>query len=127
MTPTEKQQFLKNMKTFLALAKNELNLEKLPKIYWITGDYSTKNSSFGGFLPRDQSIRVVISDRHPNDVMRTLAHELTHYRQWLDGELKPNSGETGSPQENEANAKAGVIMRNYNHSNNSAFIGKTIR
>jgi len=127
MTDKEKQQFLKNMKTFLALAKNELNLETLPKIHWIASDYSAKNSSFGGFSPRDQSIRVVMTDRHPNDVMRTLAHELTHYRQWLDGKLKLNSGETGSDQENEANAKAGVIMRNFNHSNRSAFTGKTIR
>ena len=127
MTEQEKQQFLKNMKTFLALAKQELRLEKLPKILWITGDYSAKNHSFGGFSPRDQSIRVVMTDRHPNDVMRTLAHELTHYRQWLDGKLKPNSGETGSAEENEANAKAGVIMRNFNHSNRRAFTGKTIR
>lgn len=127
MTEKEKQQFLKNMKTFLVLAKEELKLDKLPKIQWITSEYSSKNHSFGGFLPRDQSIRVVMTDRHPNDVMRTLAHELTHYRQWLDGELKATSGETGSPQENEANARAGVIMRNYNHTNRSAFTGKTIR
>lgn len=127
MTDNEKQQFLKNMKTFLALAKKELKLEKLPKIYWITSEHTTDHKSFGGFVNKDQSIHIVMKDRHPNDVMRTLAHELTHYRQWLDGEIGPNSGETGSPQENEANAKAGVIMRNYNHSNNNAFIGKTIR
>ncbi len=127
MTEKEKQQFIKNMKTFLALAKKELELEQLPKIHWITSDYSSEHSSFGGFSPRDQSIHIAMMNRHPNDIMRTLAHELTHYRQWLDNRLNKNSGETGSPEENEANAKAGVIMRNYNHSQPGAFKGRTVR
>lgn len=127
MTNNEKQQFLKNMKTFLALAKKELNLEKLPKIYWITSEHTTDHRSFGGFVNKDQSIHIVVKDRHPNDVMRTLAHELTHYRQWLDGEIGPNSGETGSPQENEANAMGGIIMRHFNHTYPDAFKGRLIR
>jgi hypothetical protein len=48
------------------------------------------------------------------DVFRTLAHELVHYKQDLDKELEgDNPGATGSPQENEANSRAAVIMRNW--------------
>jgi Zn-dependent peptidase ImmA (M78 family) len=48
------------------------------------------------------------------DVCRTLAHELVHFKQDLDNQLEDaDAGSTGSPQENEANAKAAVIMRNW--------------
>jgi len=39
---------------------------------------------------------------------------LVHYSQDLKKELEDdNAGATGSPQENEANARAAVIMRNW--------------
>jgi phage gp16-like protein len=53
--------------------------------------------------------------------MRTLAHELCHYRQWSKDQLHDNSGDTGSDQENEANAVAGVIMRNWNQAHPEMF------
>jgi hypothetical protein len=37
-----------------------------------------------------------------------------HFKQNLDNRLDPHSGDTGSNIENEANAVAGVIMRNFN-------------
>ena len=51
--------------------------------------------------------------RHIADIMRSLAHELTHKRQNERGELTDESGKTGSVQENEANSFAGIIMRDY--------------
>jgi Zn-dependent peptidase ImmA (M78 family) len=57
---------------------------------------------------------VALVNRHPNDILRTIAHELTHYRQDTQHQLDDTSGETGSPEENEANAMAGVIMRHFN-------------
>lgn len=47
------------------------------------------------------------------DILRTLAHELVHHMQNLDDRLQDNSGDDGSPEENEANALAAVIMRQY--------------
>jgi hypothetical protein len=49
------------------------------------------------------------------DVLRTVAHELTHKHQHeREGEqMGADAGETGSPYENEANARAGVLMRDY--------------
>jgi hypothetical protein len=49
------------------------------------------------------------------DVLRTVAHELTHRHQHeRDGEdMDHTAGETGSPWENEANARAGILMRDY--------------
>jgi hypothetical protein len=46
-------------------------------------------------------------------VLRTLAHELTHYKQDSEDNLPPGAGETGTDQENEANANAGIVMRGF--------------
>ena len=48
------------------------------------------------------------------DVFRSIAHELVHHKQNLDGRLGKNiekEGVTGSKIENEANSEAGKIMR----------------
>ena len=57
--------------------------------------------------------KIVISivNRHPIDILRTVSHEFVHYKQVVDG--KKISSNPGSPAENEANAKAGEIIRKY--------------
>jgi glycyl-tRNA synthetase (class II) len=47
------------------------------------------------------------------DVLRTVAHELTHALQHERESLPDTAGDTGSPFENEANARAGILMREY--------------
>ncbi|MFN9955946.1 MAG: hypothetical protein ACK55I_22850, partial [bacterium] len=47
------------------------------------------------------------------DILRTLGHELVHHRQNELGMLTMTSGETGSEIENEANVKAGIMMRDF--------------
>jgi len=54
---------------------------------------------------------VVKGQRHPIDVLRTLAHELVHHKQREAGQEL--NGEDGSNTENEANAKAGELMRKF--------------
>jgi len=73
--------------------------------------------SFGKYTPDDGEIMVVAAKRNLADILRTLAHELVHYKQHIDGRLNPNSGEDGSEQENEANALAGVLMREFGKNN----------
>lgn len=50
------------------------------------------------------------------DCMRSLAHELVHYKQDLDNGIhdeQKGDENDGVPIENEANAKAGIIMRKF--------------
>lgn len=111
------------MRTFLSMAAEELALRRLPQIIWITEPKVTeKNQSFGKYTNDDKVIRVVLRNRHPLDVMRTLAHELVHYKQDTEGRIRPDSGATGSPIEDEANALAGRIMRRFGRSNPKAFM-----
>ena len=100
---------------FLRHCSQELDLDSLPEINLVDNkEYSLKNKSFGGYMPGAKSIILSTDGRHPVDIFRTLAHELTHFKQDLLGDLEGDDvGETGSPQENEANAMAGIIMRNF--------------
>lgn len=108
-------QKVKQFKEFILFCKKQYGLKSLPKFKWFThSNVGHEQPTFGAFQNEDQTISIGINNRHPLDIMRTIAHELWHYKQLLNNELGNNSGETGSPQENAANAQAGIIMRNWN-------------
>lgn len=71
------------------------------------------DKSFGGYHPGEKTIYLVTKNRHPMDAFRTLAHEIVHYKQDLEGRIKDvaREGATGSPIEDEANYMAGRILR----------------
>jgi len=102
------------LRDFLPIAVKHLKLKHLPKIKLLR-DLGTEHvPSFGKFSNEDRIVHVDIENRHPNDVLRTLAHELTHYAQGEQNRLDADSWRTGSTIEDEANAEAGVIMRKFN-------------
>ena len=100
---------------FVRFAAEHLELKRLPKFdFLFDSATSIERKSFGGYMPGEKHIDVTVKNRHIMDVCRTLAHELVHYKQDLHEQLNDEgAGATGSPQENEANAEAAVIMRNW--------------
>lgn len=99
---------------FVNFVVDSLGIITPPRIEYVsTSDFTQEQRSFGGYMPGDNSILVVVANRNLADILRSLAHELVHARQNQDGELSAEQGETGSEIENQANAVAGVIMRNY--------------
>jgi hypothetical protein len=100
---------------FIRFAAKDLELNSLPKFDFVFDNKeSMERRSFGGYAPGEEHITITVKNRHIMDVCRTLAHELVHYSQDLKDELADDdAGSTGSPQENEANARAAVIMRNF--------------
>jgi hypothetical protein len=100
---------------FVKFAAEHLELDSLPKFDFVfDSKRSIEQKSFGGYAPGAEHITITVKNRHINDVCRTLAHELVHYKQDLNNELEDDdAGATGSPQENDANAQAAVIMRNW--------------
>jgi hypothetical protein len=102
------------LRDFLPLAVKHLKIKELPKIK-LLGDVETDHMpSFGKFSNDDRTVHLGIKNRHPNDILRTLAHEMVHYVQGEQDRLDADSGATGSTEEDEANAEAGVIMREFN-------------
>jgi hypothetical protein len=113
---------------FIKYAAEDLELKSLPKFDFVfNSNESVERKSFGGYMPGDEHITITVKNRHIMDVCRTLAHELVHFKQDLNKELvDENAGATGSPQENEANARAAVIMRNWGKQNPNLFDQESI-
>lgn len=119
---TNKKNTEKNIKDFVNFCIDWLDLDNAPEVNTVYDKkWSADKRTFGQFNAREGKITVNISGRHPVDAMRTIAHELVHYAQSEKESLPPGAGETGSRWENDANATAGQIMRDYVDVNPSAF------
>jgi len=113
LTEAKQADLMSVLRDFLPYAMKELGLDKLPPIKLVARVPSDQQPTFGKFVNDEQRIYLAIKDRHPLDIVRTLAHELVHYKQGVEHRLGPRSGETGSAEENEAHEIAGVIMRHF--------------
>lgn len=124
----DKKSTYKILQDFVKFAAEHLKLNSLPKLEFIfNSKRSVENKSFGGYAPGAKHISITVQNRHIMDVCRTLAHELVHYSQDLKNQLEDeNAGATGSPQENEANAEAAVIMRNWGKAHPDLFSKESI-
>jgi len=108
--PTTKYQFESILKRFLVFLKREIKFYyDVPIILVDDVDFCKNNKTFGLMYPDKIVISVV--NRHPIDILRTVAHEYIHHKQQSEG--KKLNGNAGSSSENEANAKAGEILRKY--------------
>jgi hypothetical protein len=118
----KKPDFMEILGRFLPFAVNELKLNAVPKIklHLHLGSIDDQ-PSFGSFNSDTKIINIAIEDRHPLDILRTLAHEMVHYKQNEETGLKPGAGATGSPEENQAHELAGIVMRNFNKANPQYF------
>jgi len=109
-----KDTFIEMFEKFLPLAMQYIELESLPEMKFESHVKDTHQPTFGKYQNGSHVLHVSLMNRHPNDILRTVAHELVHYKQDIMKQLHDGSGETGSKHENEANAIAGVVMRHFN-------------
>jgi cytidyltransferase-like protein len=111
---------------FVKYSIKNLGLQNLPSSLTLSynNDRAKEMHSFGCFDPNTKKIWVYVKNRNMADILRTLAHELVHRRQEEQGRLDPTSGQTGSPIEDEANAMAGVLLRNFGKINNNIYENK---
>ena len=99
---------------FIEFASQALDLQQVPKITFTDNNKVAKQMhALGSYHPNTDSLLVVRGPRLTADVLRTLAHELVHRRQAEIGPLGAEDGKTGSEAENEANAAAGVLLRQF--------------
>jgi putative chitinase len=100
---------------FIQHVTAELGIDPQPKIVLHTNpEWSEHNHSFGRYDPDSHTLNVSMPNRHVLDVLRTVAHELVHCSQnQQHNGLPDDAGETGSRWENDANARAGIIMRDW--------------
>ena len=102
------------LKDFVDFCIKELKIEQMPRISLRKDpQWPVVHKTFGRYIDDKKMLEVSWGQRHIMDVLRTVAHELTHKRQHEREAVPASAGETGSPYENEANARAGVLMRDY--------------
>lgn len=109
------------IRDFYPFAKKEMGFNKPVRIF-LTKDVQNAADPLGKtayYDPSNMQIKLFYMDRHPKDVLRSLAHELMHHKQNCDGRLTPEIGE-GPVDENaqlsmleeEAN-QAGFFVRRW--------------
>jgi hypothetical protein len=102
------------LKDFIEFCVAELKIKSMPTVKLRRDpQWSVVNRTFGRYINDAHLLEVAFGQRHIMDVLRTVAHELTHTHQHEREAVPNDAGETGSPYENEANARAGVLMRDY--------------
>ncbi len=111
---TKEEDDVLNVSDFVNFAKDLLSINddvKVELAFEKTPDLRTT----AYYHNSDRKVKVYVKDRAKIDVMRSIAHELVHHKQNIDGRLTnpEKDGADGSPIENEANALAGVIMRKW--------------
>jgi len=110
------------VRDFVRFCVAKLNIENDPAIRFKRDPaWSERNRTFGSYNHDTNELIVSLANRHVMDILRTVAHELTHQRQGEVADMPADAGETGSKWENEANAKAGVLMREYGQAHPELF------
>ena len=102
---------LENGYTIKPLPKIRLKKDKQEGLFIMTGYYN----------PNDKEVVLFITDRHPKDVLRSLAHELIHHKQFEMGRIKPEDCEENQitkndkikPFEEEAYLKGNIAFRSW--------------
>jgi phosphopantetheine adenylyltransferase len=99
---------------FVDFVSQALDLQQVPKITFSDDEQLAKKMhALGAYQPKTDELLVVKGSRLTADILRTLAHELVHRKQAEIGPLSAEDGKTGSEAENEANAAAGVLLRQF--------------
>jgi hypothetical protein len=108
------ENFAEMFRKFLPVAMETIEIDSLPKFVFSRYIDHPGQPTFGMYNARKNTLYVALSSRHPVDILRTIAHELVHYKQDTEHQLNIHSGDTGSPEENQAHQMAGVVMRHFN-------------
>lgn len=102
------------LKNFVVFVIDKLGIEKAPKIIVQNGRKALKTTANYDYTKEEKVIRVNGKNRMLVDIMRSIAHELVHHKQFEDGRLDgPKPPDIGGKIEDEANAKAGQFIKMY--------------
>ncbi len=102
---------LKNNYTIKPLPKIRLKKDKQEGLFIVTGYYD----------PNNKEVVLFTTDRHPKDVLRSLAHELIHHKQFELGRIRPEDCNENQitkndkilPFEEEAYLKGNIAFRSW--------------
>ena len=100
------------LNSFVKFVKEQLELRDVPTISIQNHRNGLKTTANYDYTKENKVVKVCMKNRALVDVMRSIAHELVHHKQWEDGRLNgPKPPDIGGEIEDEANAKAGQFIK----------------
>lgn len=96
---------------FVKFVSKELGLKSTPKVVVQNGRKDLKTTANYNYQTEDKVIKVNGKNRMLVDIMRSIAHELVHHKQYEQGRLETPPPDIGGEIEDEANAKAGAFIK----------------
>jgi uncharacterized protein YjaZ len=107
---------------FVNWISGKLNLQTKPQIElsYDTEDAQT-NHHTGSHVDKSNKVWVYVKNRNLVDILRTVAHELTHVRQGELNMIQPGDSYPGSPIELLADMFAGKMIKIYGEQNHHIF------
>jgi len=101
----------KLMAEFIKFCCKQLGISQ-PITVHLTGKRGGPIQTTASFNPNNNEIWIYVKNRNMlADPMRSLAHEIRHLKQNIDGVITPTSGNDGSEHENEAHSFSGLMIR----------------
>ena len=92
------------IRQFMPFAKEKMGFSRPPRLFLRNDPQNAANplGKTGFYDVEKESITLYTTDRHPKDILRSLAHELQHHTQKCNGEFDniQNMGEEGYAQNN---------------------------
>lgn len=110
-----------NISEFVKFVRNELKMKEYPVIILQNGRGDLKTTASYDYSNDKKIIRVNSKNRALVDVLRSIAHEMVHHKQFEDGRLKIKPADIGSEEENEANYVAGIMIKKYALNNQNIY------
>lgn len=96
---------------FVKFVKDQLELDTIPVISIQNHRKDLKTTANYDYTKDEKIIKVCMKNRALVDVMRSIAHEMVHHKQYEQGRLKVQPPDIGGEIEDEANAKAGQYIK----------------
>jgi hypothetical protein len=119
-----RKDFSNHLNSFLDFCCDKLSIKDKPSLKFKEPTDQGEQPSFAAYSPGAREVHVMSKNRHPMDIFRSVAHELVHHKQNEEGRIGKDiakEGATGSDIENEANSRAGELMRWYGKANPASF------
>ena len=101
------------LNSFTNFVKDQLELNSVPTISIQNGRGELKTTANYDYTKKNKIIKINAHKRALVDIMRSLAHEMVHHKQWERGELEVKPPDIGGKIEDEANAVAGQYIKMY--------------
>tara|TARA_R100000664_G_C2755044_1_gene142697 strand:+ start:636 stop:1151 length:516 start_codon:yes stop_codon:yes gene_type:complete len=96
---------------FISFCKELLKINHPVNVEIVSSREENNIDTTAFYSPEDHEIKIYGKDRAIVDICRSIAHEMTHMMQMINGDIKFPVQDAGGEIEDEANAKAGEIIK----------------